>query len=158
MSNCWKIIVHTQLNQSNSLRMIPLTRQIPFWWRSSIGIHAASLIGCCLRAKIHHLATTNEKQNMNFCRATSSARTIPSECAKKEVFPTGQAWENGDKARTKSHLSLAVLSLAKLTTREAFSGAASLSVHGTILLYLWTHHSLLPLWRLDGCYRGRTTI
>ena len=83
-----------------------------------------------------HLATTNTKQNMIFCRARSSARMNRSEGTKKEIFPTRQARKNGDKARTKSSLSLAVLSLAKLTTRQAFSGAASLSVHGTILLYL----------------------
>ena len=99
-------------------------------------MHAVSLVGDCSRVKIPHLATTNKKQNMIFCRATSLERRNRSEGAKKEVSPTGQARKNGDKARTKSHLSLAVLSLAKLTTREAFSGAASLSVHGTILLYL----------------------
>ena len=156
--HCWFEKRWAKLNQSNSLRVIPLTRQIPFWWRSSIGMHAVSLIGCCSRAKIHHLATTNEKQDMIHCRATSSTRTNRSEYAKKEDFPTGQVRESGDKARTKSLLSLAVLSLAKLTTCQAFSGAASSNVHGTILLHLWMHHSLLPLWRLDGCYRGRTTI
>ena len=90
----------------------------------------------CLWLVVAHLATTNEKQNMNFCRATSSATTNRSERAKKEVFSTGQARENGDKARTKSPLSLAVLSLAKLTMRQAFSGATSSNVHGTILQYL----------------------
>ena len=99
-------------------------------------MHAVSLVGGCSRAKINHLATTNEKQNMIFCRATSSARTNRSEHAKKEVFSTRQERENGDKAHTKSPLSLAVLLLAKLTTRQAFSGATSSNVHGTILLYL----------------------
>ena len=75
-------------------------------------MHAVSLVGGCSPVKIYHLATTNEKQNMIFCRATSSARTNRSERAKKEVFPTGQARENGNNAPTKSPLSLAVLLLA----------------------------------------------
>ena len=95
-----------------------------------------SLVGGCSRAKFHHLATANEKHNMIFCRATSSARTNRRERARKEVFPTGQARENGDKARTKSPLSLAILPLATLATRQAISGATSSNVHGTILLYL----------------------
>lgn len=52
----------------------PLTIKIPYWWRSSTGIRAVSLISCCWRAKIHRLAKTNEKHYPDLCRATSSAR------------------------------------------------------------------------------------